>query len=122
MKTIKRLFVIAIALTITSFAKAQNYNYKLDGPNTATQTFKVNGVCEMCKHRIENSLKKANGIWLADWNEDSKTLLVKYNRIKINPDKIQSIVANVGHDTEKYKASNDVYANLPDCCHYVRRS
>ena len=121
MKTIKRLFVIAIALTVTTFAKAQNYNYKLDGPNTATKTFKVSGVCVMCEHRIENSLKKSAGIWSANWDENSETLQVKYNKTKINPDKIQQLVAAVGHDTEKFKAQDDVYAKLPDCCHYSRK-
>ena len=122
MKTIKRLFVIAIAVAITSSAKAQVYNYKLDGPFTTTQSFKVSGVCVMCKHRIENALKKTDGIWSADWNEDSKTLMVSYNRTKTNPDKIQQVIAAIGHDTEKFKASDNVYAALPDCCHYSRKN
>lgn len=122
MKAIKRLFVIAIALTFTVFAKAQAYNYKLDGPVTVIKTFKVNGVCGMCKHRIENSVKKLNGIWSADWSEDSKTLQVKYNRVKVNPEKIQQQVASAGHDTEKFRAADNVYAALPDCCHYQRKS
>jgi len=122
MKTIKRLFVIAIALTFTVFAKAQAYNYKLDGPVTAIKTFKVNGVCDMCKHRIENAVKKLPGIWSADWDVDSKTLMVKYNRSKINPNKIQQQIADAGHDTEKFKTADNVYAELPDCCHYQRKS
>ena len=118
MKTIKRLFVIAIALAITSLAKAQNYNYKLDGPFTAATTFKVSGVCEMCEQRIENSLKNLPGVWSSSWDINSQTLLVKYDKIKISPDKIERRTAEVGHDTEKFKASDAVYARLPDCCHY----
>jgi copper chaperone CopZ len=122
MKTIKRLFVIAIALTITSFAHAQNYNYKLDGPSTATKTFTVNGVCEMCKHRIENAVVKLPGVWSAGWNIDSKILLVKYDKLKTNPDKIAQQVIAAGHDTDKLKAGDMVYEELPGCCHYQRRS
>jgi len=122
MKTIKGLLVIAIALTITSFANAQNYNYKLDGPFTTTKTFKVNGLCVMCKARIEKAVRNVPGVWTADWDVDSKTLLVKYNRVKVDPDKIQKLVAAVGHDTEKFKATDNVYAQLPDCCHYPRKS
>jgi len=122
MKTIKILFVIAIALTITSFAKAQNYNYKLDGPFAVTKTFKVNGVCEMCKHRIENAIKNLPGMWLANWDVNSKTLLVKYDGLKIKPDKIQQLIADAGHDTEKFKATKFDYALLPDCCRYPRIS
>ena len=120
MKTIKAFFVIAFVFAITSVAKAQNY--KLDGPFMATKAIKVNGVCYMCKHRIESALKKTPGIWSANWNIESKTLLVQYSRTKINPDKIQQLVAAVGHDTEKVKASDVVYNALPDCCHYPRKS
>jgi copper chaperone CopZ len=120
MKTIKALFMIAFVLAITSAAKAQNS--KLDGPFLATKAIKVNGVCDMCKHRIENALKNTPGISSASWNIDSKTLLVQYSRAKINPAKIQQMVAAVGHDTEKIRASDVVYNALPDCCHYPRKS
>lgn len=62
MKAIKAVYVIAFALITASVANAQNYNYKLDGPFTATRTFKVNGVCEMCKHRIESAIKNLPGV------------------------------------------------------------
>ena len=75
----------------------------------------------MCKHRIENALKNTPGISSASWNADSRTLLVQYSRTKINSDKIQQLVAAVGHDTEKVRASEVVYNALPDCCHYPRK-
>ena len=121
MKTIKTFFIIALAVMITSAAKAQGYNYKLDGPFAITKSFKVNGVCEMCKHRIENALTKSGGVWSASWEEGSKTLVVKYDKLKTDPDKIQHTIASVGHDTDKFKAPDNVYATLPDCCHYARR-
>ena len=121
MKTIKSLIIIAFAISTTSIAKAQNYNYKLDGPFTITKIFKVNGVCEMCRHRIENAILKSDGIWSANWEEGSKTLVVKYNKLKTDPDKIQQVIASVGHDTNKFKAPDNSYAALPDCCHYTRK-
>lgn len=121
MKAIKVLFVIASALMISSAAKAQNYNYKLDGPFTATRTIKVNGVCEMCEHRIVRAVNSMNGIWSSNWDVNSKTLIVKYDKLKVSPDKIEQRIAAAGHDTEKFKASDEVYTRLPDCCHYQRR-
>jgi mercuric ion binding protein len=118
MKTIKVLFVIVFAVSITAVAKAQNY--KLDGPFLATKTIKANGSCEMCKHRIENALKKSSAIKTAVWNENSKTVQVQYFKSKINPSEIEQLIAAVGHDTEKFKAIDDVYGKLPDCCHYQR--
>jgi hypothetical protein len=71
MKTIKPLFVIAFAILITSAAKAQHFNYKLDGPFATAKTFKVNGVCVMCDHRIENAVKNLQGIWSSYWDISS---------------------------------------------------
>ena len=121
MKTIKALFAIAFAIASISVAKAQNHNYKLDGPFTVTKAFKVNGECEMCKHRIETALTKTAGIWAANWEIGSRTLVVKYDKLKTDPDKIQQVIASVGHDTEKFKASDNAYASLPVCCHYTRK-
>lgn len=122
MKAIKVLFAIAFALAIVSVAKGQNYNYKLDGPFTATRIFKVNGVCEMCKHRIERAVQSMQGVWSSGWDINSKTLRVKYDRLKVSPEKIERAAAVAGHDTEKFKASEEVYTRLPDCCHYQRKS
>src|SRR5882672_3839033 len=121
MKTIKALFIIAFAVTITSAAKAQNYNYKLDGPFTATKTFKVSGTCVMCERRIENAIKTLPGVWSSYWDVNSHTLRVTYDRLKLNPDKIEQQIAAVGHDTEKFKAPDEAYTKLPDCCHYPRK-
>jgi len=43
---------------------------------------------------------------------------VKYDDKKSNTSTIQKAIAIVGHDTEKYKAKEDVYNSLPDCCKY----
>ena len=35
--------------------------------------------------------------------------------------KIHETLANVGHDTQLCKASNETYNNLHPCCQYVRK-
>jgi copper chaperone CopZ len=122
MKAIKALFVFAIAIAFTSVASAQPYNYKLDGPFTMIKTLKVNGTCEMCKNRIETSIKSLPGIWYASWDLDSKSVLVKYDRSKIASDEIKIVVAHEGHDTGKFMAREEVYSRLPECCQYQRKS
>jgi len=121
MNTIKALLAIAIAITTVSVANAQSYNTKLDGPFTSNKTLKVSGVCNMCKHRIETAVKALPGIWSAEWNVNSSTLYVTYDRTKVNPGKIENAVAAVGHDTQHHKTSDLAYAQLPDCCHYQRK-
>ena len=122
MKNVKIVFVIAFALTITTITNAQKYISKLDGPFTASKTFKVSGICNMCEHRIENSIKLLPGVWSSHWEIDSHTLQVTYDRLKLNPEKIQRRLTAAGHDTENFKEGDDVYSKLPECCHYQRKS
>jgi len=122
MQTFKSLFLIAIAVTITSFVHAQQFNSKRDGPFATSKNFKVQGTCEMCKYRIESSLKNQPGIWSSYWDVSSKTLIVTYDRSKIKPAMIEKLVSAEGHDINSVKASTEIYYKLPDCCHYQRKS
>ncbi len=80
--------------------------------------FKVYGNCGMCKDRIEEAAQSVWGIKSAEWNEDSKMMHVSYLSDKTILDKIHKAIAKVGHDTEKEKAPDEVYNNLPACCLY----
>jgi copper chaperone CopZ len=84
-----------------------------------TETFKVWGKCDMCKDRIEKAVKD-EGATSADWNRKTSMLTVTFDPSKTNVDALGKKLASVGHDTEKYKATDDVYAKLPGCCHYER--
>ena len=79
---------------------------------------KVSGNCEMCKDRIETAAKSVSGVTLADWSTETKMLHVEFDGKRTNSDGIQKAIAKVGHDTEKYKATDDVYKELPECCLY----
>jgi Cu(I)/Ag(I) efflux system membrane fusion protein len=79
---------------------------------------KVSGNCEQCKDRIETAAKSLSGVSSADWNSETKMLDVQFDGDKTNSDNIQKAIALVGHDTEKYKASDAAYKALPECCLY----
>ncbi len=113
----KNVFIHAIAVTLTSFAHAQQFNYKLDGPFKTSKTFKVQGTCEMCKHRIESAINNLPGVWSSNWDVSSKTLMVTYDRSKVKPAIIEKLVSGQGHDIDSMDAATDVYSKLPDCCH-----
>ena len=122
MQTLKTFLFIAIAVSLTSFAHAQQFNQKLDGPFTVTKTFKVNGTCEMCKHRIESSVNHLPGVWNSNWEVYSKILTVTYDKSKVNLSTIEKLVSGQGHDIGSISTSADVYNKLPECCHYQRKS
>jgi copper chaperone CopZ len=82
-------------------------------------SFLVLGNCGMCKSRIEKAAKDA-GASKAEWDNDTRMLTVEFKEKKTSLEKIQQQVAAVGHDTDKFKATDDVYDKLPGCCKYDR--
>jgi periplasmic mercuric ion binding protein len=118
MKTIKIFAAVVIALLISTGVNGQTTT-KDNAKGPKTETFKVNGECGMCKTRIENGLKM-DGVTKAEWDQKTKMVTVTYEPSKVTVDAMKKKVASLGHDTDKYKAKDDVYAKLPDCCHYDR--
>jgi copper chaperone CopZ len=87
---------------------------------TKTEKIDVKGNCGMCEKRIEKAASAINGVSKADWNKETKKLEVTFDDTKTSTDKIEAVVAAVGHDTPNHKASKEVYDNLPGCCKYDR--
>jgi periplasmic mercuric ion binding protein len=120
MKTLKVFLALLIAVILGLNTSAQTQEQKKMNSTTAkTETFKVWGACGMCKTRIENAVK-TEGATSADWDLKTKMLTVTFDPKKTNIDAFGKKLASVGHDTEKYKAPDDVYTKLPACCHYDR--
>lgn len=84
-------------------------------------TFLVKGDCGMCKERIETTAKKT-GASIANWNAETQKLSVEFDAAKTSAEEILKNIAAVGHDNEMFSAPNDVYENLPGCCHYERET
>jgi periplasmic mercuric ion binding protein len=107
----KNLIVIfALIISLSSFLNAQESTVK-------EAEFKAFGNCSSCKSRIEKALK-IKEVKSAKWDKQSKMLSVAYLSPAITLDSLQQRVATVGHDTEKFKAADSVYAELPSCCLY----
>lgn len=86
-------------------------------PKVETATFKVVGVCKMCKERIENAAL-IKGVKFAEWEKETQILTVIYKTKQTNPEAIQKAVAEHGHDTETITATDEAYQKLPACCAY----
>ncbi len=104
----KIVIVIVFLIGIVGFS--QNKNAKL--------TLKVDGVCEMCKKRIETACIKTKGIKSAVWNVETHELKLLFNENSTNIETIKKNIVAVGHDTEGMKASDEVYNKLHGCCKY----
>jgi periplasmic mercuric ion binding protein len=107
----RNLFLIVLLLSAGSFAgRAQS-------SKIVKANIKVYGNCGMCKMRIQKALDRG-GVKTSNWDTGTKNLSVVYNSSKISEQKIHELIASVGHDTDKVKAKDEVYAKLPFCCLY----
>ncbi|MCX8522420.1 TonB-dependent receptor [Chryseobacterium formosus] len=92
---------------------------KHDNHSKNENEFYVKGNCGSCKARIEKAAKDS-GADFAEWDTEKQTVTLKFDPVKTSADKILKKIADVGHDNEKFKSTNAVYKNLPDCCLYDR--
>ena len=117
MKTVKFFLAIVLLTAFGVTTSAQTTSKSTTQPKT--ETFKVWGKCDMCKTRIEKTVK-AEGATSSNWDSKTELLTVTFDPAKTTVEALGKKLASVGHDTEKYKAPDDVYAKLPGCCHYER--
>lgn len=118
MKSFK-VFLAVLIMTAFGVNLSAQVRESLQSAPKKTETFKVWGNCSMCKDRIEKAVK-SEGASEATWDSKTKMLTVTFDPKKTSVDALSRKIASVGHDTEKYKAPDDVYAKLPGCCHYER--
>lgn len=102
-------------LTIAIFLLA---SFSALGQEVKKEKFKVFGNCGMCENRIEKAATGLDGVSTADWDKETKMLEVTFDKDKVKLDDIHKAIAKVGHDTEKEKASDEVYNSLAGCCKY----
>lgn len=84
--------------------------------------------CEMCKNRIEQYLKRIDGVTTVNVNHRRKEITVKFLADRTNIEMIKASIANAGYDVAKpttdgskpteieIAANPDSYKMLPKCC------
>lgn len=117
MKNTIKLGATALAVLVLSIS-IQSFTFqKKSTSKPVTETFKVGGVCEMCKARIEGAVD-VKGVMQAVYSAESWQLKIKYVPEKISKEKIEQLILAKGHDINGKKASDSVYNQLPSCCRY----
>lgn len=106
-------YLVLKLIIFSSFLSAQNSkNEKV--------SFDVSGNCEMCKMRIEKAALSVKGVKYANWNIPENRMTLTFNSKRVELIEIHKSIANSGHDTSEVLASDEVYAELPICCLYIR--
>lgn len=88
------------------------------------QTVKINTPtvqCEMCKDRIEEVLKRYDGVMtvsvkLHKTDSTKRQTTVKYITDRTNEEVIKAAIANAGYDANEIAANPESYKALPKCC------
>jgi len=104
MKTMTVCFLSLVGLT-------------MQGQGKAELEFKAKGCCAMCEDRILNALD-VPGVRVAQWDQFKEEAFVVFKPKKISEDQIEQLVADAGHDTERFIASDEAYGALAACCLY----
>lgn len=96
---------------------ATNVFAQSDNAEIVTDTLMVSGNCGSCKTRIEKAAY-IKGVKRADWNKETKKLIVTYKQSKTSSEDILKSIAAAGHDSEVATAPDNSYDKLPGCCKY----
>ena len=108
-----RNIIILLGLLITSTSiNAQQLK------KNAKISMEVDGVCMMCKNRIEKAALNTKGVKYANWNVKTHELIVIMDERKTNSKTVCENLANAGHDSKLAKAPQEAYDNLHYCCKY----
>lgn len=76
-----------------------------------------NALCELCKNRIENYLRKGyDGLLEVNVNFRKAETKVKYITDRIDIEFIKALIANCGYDADDVLAAEDAYKRLPITC------
>lgn len=105
-----RNIIILAFLLIGTMTFAQNKN--------ARASLEVDGVCLMCKERIEKAAIKTKGVKSAIWNVKTHELKLIFDERKTDLKQIQENIVAVGHDTKEIKATDEAYNSVHPCCRY----
>ena len=114
----KKLILVTIlsvfAFTINAQEVKKNKNAKV--------SFEVDGVCGMCKKRIETAALKTKGVKFALWNVKTHQLNLILDERKVEVLTVQENIAKVGHDVilkdKKITATKEAYESVNPCCKY----
>ncbi|MFD2566524.1 heavy-metal-associated domain-containing protein [Pseudotenacibaculum haliotis] len=106
----KKVLVVLSFMLLGVTAQAQKKNAKV--------AIEVDGVCMMCKKRIEKAALNTKGVKFAVWDLKTHMLSLVIDERKTNVKTIQKKMASVGHDTKDIKATDKVYNSIDPCCKY----
>lgn len=96
---------------------------EVEKDKNAKVSFEVDGICGMCKKRIETAALKTKGVKFAVWSVETHQLNLIMDERKTAVSDVQQSILKVGHDVfgadkEKIIAKEEAYNSVHPCCKY----
>lgn len=116
----KNLILVCSLFMIGFTAQSQEVKKQ----RSAKVTFEVDGICGMCKTRIETATLKTKGVKFAIWNVKTHQLNIILDERKTDIATVKQNILDVGHDVigfkgeEKLIATEAAYSTVHSCCKY----
>jgi mercuric ion binding protein len=112
----KIIFLFSVFL-ISFSIQAQDIK-KVKKKKNARVAFEVDGICGMCKKRIETAALKTKGVKFAIWDVSTHQINIILDERKTTLETLKINIANIGHDINGFKASDEAYESVHPCCKY----
>ncbi len=117
-KTIFTLSILLISFSLQSQDIKEVKNNK-----NAKISFEVDGICGMCKKRIETAALKTKGVKFAIWSVKTHQLNLIMDERKTDIATVQKNILKVGHDIilnedKKLEAKLEAYSSVNPCCKF----
>ena len=107
MKKITYTLIAAVLITLSGTSQSKITKIVLE----------VDGLCSMCKERIENAAYLA-GVKQVNWDKATHELDVVYRNDKVSEEEIIASINSAGHDVKGSLASAEQYAKIHGCCRF----
>lgn len=96
---------------------------EVEKDKNAKVSFEVDGICGMCKKRIETAALKTKGVKFAIWSVETHQLNLIMDERKTAVLDVQQSILKVGHDVfgadkKKIIAKEEAYNSVHPCCKY----
>jgi mercuric ion binding protein len=112
----KIIFLFSVFL-ISFSIQAQDIK-EVKKKKNARVAFEVDGICGMCKKRIETAALKTKGVKFAIWDVSTHQINIILDERKTTLETLKINIANIGHDINGFKASDEAYESVHPCCKY----
>ena len=115
--------IFILSLLLVGFSLQAQEEIKVKKNKNARIAFEVDGICGMCKQRIEKAALKTKGVKFAIWSVENHQLNVIMDERKTDIETLQKSILDVGHDiivseNETKKATEMAYNTVHPCCKY----